>query len=112
MTHSFPTLRSSELARLLELLSRERDASQVLNALPQSISTPELQLKLKEGENFTLIDRLQKEAKFPGSEQTITIDGVRVEYAEGRSEEHTYELQSLMRNSYAGSCMQQKKKLS
>ncbi|HTH43869.1 MAG TPA: phosphomannomutase/phosphoglucomutase, partial [Oxalicibacterium sp.] len=47
-------------ARLLELLSREQDPSAVLNALPQSISTPELQLKLAEGESFRLIDKLQK----------------------------------------------------
>ena len=70
-------------ARLLELMSRESDPSAVLNALPQSTSTPELQLKLKEGENFVLIDQLQKEAKFPGAEQIITIDGLRIEYADG-----------------------------
>jgi len=70
-------------ARLLELLSRETDPSAVLNALPQSISTPELQLKLQEGENFALIDKLQNDAKFPGAEQIITIDGLRIEYADG-----------------------------
>jgi len=70
-------------ARLLELLSRETDPSGVLNALPQSISTPELQLKLKEGENFALIGKLQNDAKFPGAEQIITIDGLRIEYADG-----------------------------
>ena len=70
-------------ARLLELMSRVADPSAVLNALPQSISTPELQLKLKEGENVALITRLQKEAVFDGAEQIITIDGLRVEYADG-----------------------------
>jgi phosphomannomutase/phosphoglucomutase len=70
-------------ARLLELLSREADPSVVLNALPQSTSTPELQLKLNEGENFALIDKLQKEAQFPGADQVITIDGLRVEYPDG-----------------------------
>ncbi len=70
-------------ARLLELLSREQDGSRLLNALPQSISTPELQLQLEEGENFALIDRLQREAQFPGAEQVITIDGLRIEYADG-----------------------------
>jgi phosphomannomutase/phosphoglucomutase len=70
-------------ARLLELLSREKDPSAVLNALPQSVSTPELQLKLAEGESFPLIARLQKEAKFPGADQVITIDGLRVEYPDG-----------------------------
>lgn len=70
-------------ARLLELMSRESDPSAALNALPQSISTPELQWKLEEGENFALIDRLQKEAEFPDAGQIITIDGLRVEYADG-----------------------------
>jgi phosphomannomutase/phosphoglucomutase len=70
-------------ARLLELLSRLDDPSAVLNALPQSSSTPELHLKLAEGENFALIAKLQKEARFPGAEQIITIDGLRVEYADG-----------------------------
>lgn len=70
-------------ARMLELLSREKVPSAVLNALPQSVSTPELQLKLKEGESFPLIAKLQKEAQFPGSDQIITIDGLRVEYPDG-----------------------------
>ncbi|HCY62307.1 MAG TPA: phosphomannomutase/phosphoglucomutase [Oxalobacteraceae bacterium] len=70
-------------ARLLELLSRVKDASAILNALPQSASTPELQLQLQEGENFALIGKLQGEARFPGADQIITIDGLRVEYPDG-----------------------------
>lgn len=69
--------------RLLELMSRESDPSAVLNALPQSTSTPELQLKLEEGENFALIAQLQRDAAFPGSDDIITIDGLRVEYPDG-----------------------------
>jgi phosphomannomutase/phosphoglucomutase len=70
-------------ARLLELLSRLDDPSAVLNALPQSSSTPELHLHLEEGENFRLIERLQREARFPRAKQIVTIDGVRVEYEDG-----------------------------
>ena len=70
-------------ARMLELLSRLADPSAALNALPQSSSTPELHLELAEGENFALIDKLQREAQFPGSDQIITIDGLRVEYPDG-----------------------------
>lgn len=70
-------------ARMLELLSRLADPGAALNALPQSISTPELHLHLSEGENFELIDKLQTQASFPGAEQIITIDGLRVEYADG-----------------------------
>lgn len=69
--------------RLLELMSRESDPSAVLNALPQSISTPELQLQLEEGENFALIAQLQRDAAFPGADDIITIDGLRVEYPDG-----------------------------
>jgi phosphomannomutase/phosphoglucomutase len=70
-------------ARLLELLSRERDPSAVLNALPNSSSTPELQLKTAEGENFALVERLQREARFDAAREIIRIDGVRVEYEDG-----------------------------
>jgi phosphomannomutase/phosphoglucomutase len=70
-------------ARLLELLSREADPSAALNALPDSASTPELQLKTAEGENFTLMERMQRESKFTNAREVITIDGVRVEYDDG-----------------------------
>jgi phosphomannomutase/phosphoglucomutase len=74
-------------ARLLELLAREkaagRDPSAVLNALPNATSTPELHLKTAEGENFTLMERLRAQAKFPGAREVITIDGVRAEYDDG-----------------------------
>ncbi len=70
-------------ARLLEILSRVANPSAVLEALPDSINTPELQIKLKEGENFELIDKLQKNARFDGAQDVITIDGLRVEYADG-----------------------------
>jgi phosphomannomutase / phosphoglucomutase len=70
-------------ARLLELLTREADPSALLNALPQSDSTPELHLHLLEGENVALIDSLRKNATFPGAERIIDIDGLRVEYADG-----------------------------
>lgn len=70
-------------ARLLELLTREVDPSAVLNALPQSVSTPELQLALLEGENFALIEKMQCDARFPDADQVVTIDGLRVEYPDG-----------------------------
>jgi phosphomannomutase/phosphoglucomutase len=69
-------------ARLLELLTRVADPSALLNALPQSDSTPELHLELAEGENVALIDKLRLDP-FAGNERIITIDGLRVEYADG-----------------------------
>ncbi|MBI3229087.1 MAG: phosphomannomutase/phosphoglucomutase [Burkholderiales bacterium] len=70
-------------ARMLELLSRISDPSSVLNALPQSSSTPELHLNLKEGENVALIESLRQHAKFTNPQEIITIDGLRVEYGDG-----------------------------
>jgi len=70
-------------ARLLEILSREADPSAALNGLPDALSTPELQIKLKEGENYALIDKLQSSAKFSGEHEVIRIDGLRVEYPDG-----------------------------
>lgn len=70
-------------ARLLECLSKQSDANGMLNDLPNSINTPELQIKLKEGESYALITQLQKEAKFTDVQEIITIDGLRVEYADG-----------------------------
>lgn len=69
-------------ARLLEILSQFDDPSAVLNALPDSVSTPEQHINMKEGEPHTLIAHLQKTATFDNAE-VITIDGLRVEYADG-----------------------------
>jgi phosphomannomutase/phosphoglucomutase len=70
-------------ARLLEYLSGVPDISAALNELPDSVNTPELQIKLKEGENYALIEKLQKSARFPDAREMITIDGLRVEYTDG-----------------------------
>jgi phosphomannomutase / phosphoglucomutase len=70
-------------ARLLELLSATDDPSALLNSLPNATSTPELHLKTAEGENFAIMERLKAEAKFAAAREIITIDGLRVEYADG-----------------------------
>ncbi|WVN41434.1 phosphomannomutase/phosphoglucomutase [beta proteobacterium MWH-UniP1] len=70
-------------ARLLEILSRVENPSALLESLPDSASTPELQLATKEGENFSLVNRLRDEGEFPTAVERITIDGIRVEYADG-----------------------------
>jgi phosphomannomutase/phosphoglucomutase len=70
-------------ARLLELLSRQTDINTVLDNLPDSINTPELQIRTAEGENHALIARLQQSAVFDNAQQVITIDGLRVEYSDG-----------------------------
>ncbi len=70
-------------ARLLEFLSRQADVNKVFADLPDSVNTPELQIKLEEGENHRLIQSIQQHARFPASREINTIDGVRVEYADG-----------------------------
>lgn len=70
-------------ARLLEILSRVADLTATLNQLPQSTSTPELQLQLAEGENVKMIEKIQSEAQFEGATDVITIDGLRVEFPDG-----------------------------
>ncbi|MBI4742927.1 MAG: phosphomannomutase/phosphoglucomutase [Betaproteobacteria bacterium] len=70
-------------ARLLEILSRSADPSAVLKALPNSSSTPELNIKMAEGEPFALLDDLRRDARFDGARDIVTIDGLRVEYADG-----------------------------
>ena len=70
-------------ARLLEILSAVANPSATLNALPESVSTPEQHIQMQEGEPHALIAALQKSAKFEGATDVITIDGLRVEYADG-----------------------------
>ncbi len=70
-------------ARLLEILSKEVNPSDTLNQLPNAICTPELQLACAEGEPFTLLETIKANARFPSSVAINTIDGVRVEYADG-----------------------------
>ncbi len=70
-------------ARMLEILSRSKDPSKVLNRLPTSHSTPELNVPCAEGEHHALVEALRKVAKFPGATEVITIDGLRAEYSDG-----------------------------
>ena len=70
-------------ARLLEILSRSKDPSKLLNALPTSFSTPELNVPCGEGEAQLLVEQLLKTATFPGATEIITIDGLRAEYKDG-----------------------------
>jgi phosphomannomutase len=70
-------------ARLLEILSRSTNPSAVLDALPTSHATPELNVACAEGEHHDVIERLRSRARFPGADEVITIDGLRAEYADG-----------------------------
>ncbi|MDQ7972149.1 MAG: phosphomannomutase/phosphoglucomutase [Rhodocyclaceae bacterium] len=69
--------------RLLEILSASPNASAVLNALPTSFSTPEINVKCEEGEPHRLVEQLVKTAKFDAPAKVSTIDGVRVDWPDG-----------------------------
>src|SRR5210317_116023 len=71
-------------ARLLEILSHEElPIQEVLNAIPKSFSTPEINISVAERSEERIINTLQNTAVFPDSLEITTIDGLRVEYADG-----------------------------
>ena len=70
-------------ARLLEILSRHADPSAVLDALPDAVSTPELNIACAEGEAHTLVATMAAGETFPGAVDVVRLDGLRVEYADG-----------------------------
>ena len=69
--------------RLLEILSRSPDANAVLDALPTSFSTPELNVKCAEGEPHALVEQLVASAHFAAPATVNTIDGLRVDWPDG-----------------------------
>jgi phosphomannomutase len=74
-------------ARLLEILSREKNPSAFLDALPTSFNTPELNVPCAEGEHHAVVAELLARVadgrlSFPGGE-VGTIDGLRVDFADG-----------------------------
>ena len=72
--------------RLLEIVSRAPDANAVLNALPQSHATPELNVACQEGEPHVLTAQLQALAPAFLQNQTATVstlDGLRIDWPDG-----------------------------
>ncbi len=70
-------------ARLLEIVSRCDNPSEMLDALPTAVNTPELQIPMAEGENKRFIEKIRAAAKFDDAEDVILIDGLRVEFKDG-----------------------------
>ena len=73
--------------RLLEILSQEANPSALLDALPSSFSTPELNVPCAEGEHHKVVAELLERVsegrlKFDGGE-VGTIDGLRVDFVDG-----------------------------
>ena len=69
--------------RLLEIVSKVADANALLNGLPSSFSTPELNVLCAEGEPPTVVAQLVARAAFAAPAVVNTIDGLRVDWPDG-----------------------------
>lgn len=70
-------------ARVLEVMSQDdRGLDAIFSEIPNSIATPEIQVKVPEEEKFALMETLKKHAHFDNA-KIIDIDGLRVEFADG-----------------------------
>jgi phosphomannomutase/phosphoglucomutase len=70
-------------ARLLEIIgTSDETADELFSQFPVTFSTPELKITTTETEKFRIMERLAREADF-GDGALTTIDGVRVDYADG-----------------------------
>jgi phosphomannomutase len=70
-------------ARLLEIVSRAPDAGALLQALPTSLSTPELNVPCAEGEAPRVVAQLVAQSQFEAPAVCSTIDGLRVDWPDG-----------------------------
>ena len=75
-------------ARLLEILSQSADPSAVLNALPTSVSTPELNVDCTGMDAHALVAQLVQQAQadavgFASPATLCTIDGLRADWPDG-----------------------------
>ena len=65
--------------RLLEILCKEGDNLKILNTLPKSITTPEINIPFKGNNHFTFMNLFAKLAKFNNA-SIIDIDGLKIVY--------------------------------
>jgi phosphomannomutase/phosphoglucomutase len=71
-------------ARLLEILAAEAvDVDALFDMIPNSINTPELKIPISDDEKFQLMDKLIASANFETADDILTIDGLRVNFANG-----------------------------
>ena len=70
-------------ARLVQILvGLGEPSARVFARLPAARSTPELRIRVGEGEQVRLVEALLAGDRFPGAKKT-TIDGLRVDYPDG-----------------------------
>jgi phosphomannomutase/phosphoglucomutase len=71
-------------ARLLEILAaRAEKSSDIFAQIPNSVNTTELKVFVAEEEKFGLMKELVNQANFKGAQEVMTIDGLRVSFADG-----------------------------
>ncbi|MES2218669.1 MAG: phosphomannomutase/phosphoglucomutase [Pseudomonadota bacterium] len=71
-------------ARLLEILASDKtDMDALFEKFPNSVNTPELKIYVSEAEKFSLMEKLISGANFNTALQIMTIDGLRVNFADG-----------------------------
>ena len=68
-------------ARMLEIVS-EADNSDLLDNLPKSCSTPEINISIGDKEKFNVVEEFKKRMDFKEA-KIIDIDGIRVEFKSG-----------------------------
>ncbi|WP_416886864.1 phosphomannomutase/phosphoglucomutase [Marinospirillum sp.] len=70
-------------ARLVQILAAQQDDADTFFArYPQDLSTPEINVTVTDETKFDLVARLAAEGDF-GAGQRTTLDGIRVDYADG-----------------------------
>src|SRR3546814_5190697 len=127
MPHSFPTRRSSDLAQLVQralggqvrLLDDPDDLELLGCRIPHSSSPPSaimlfLSRRFSKVRSATHSFRARASRRRSCTSPVVAARAVsparrRLPASMNRSEEHTSELQSLMRISYAGFCLKKKK---
>lgn len=71
-------------ARLLEILSaQDLESDDVFAQIPNSVNTPELKVQVTDEEKFHLMQQLITNANFTDAKDILTIDGLRVNFADG-----------------------------
>jgi phosphomannomutase/phosphoglucomutase len=70
-------------ARFLEIISQgEKSVHDIFMALPNGVSTPEINVEMADDKKFIFVDSLIAQANFLDG-NIIDIDGIRVEFADG-----------------------------
>src|SRR3546814_2174609 len=112
LTHSFPTRRPSDLSTLSASTSRPAGKSYwrcvsrlwaIAHCMQQQVANASNARRPVNTRRYVMLG-------FPSSQRRCSSGNGEPAYKHPRSEEHTSELQSLMRISYAVFCLKKKKK--